>query len=261
MSENNHDHDHENAEVVNVDGEGTDEVITDRKRKTSPWIIAIAGIASVPLIAGISWSLLSSDEPVEQVSVAPERSWNNEGDSQEFLPEARVIDGVGESMMTMPDNEQGGESISFEVIGIDAVGGQEGATLAPPERIDQVGHYVRSPEAGADNPMGSALYTSHVNYAGKVGVGSVWTSLRDGDPITFTDGDGQESHYVVDGDPFRIDKSDPDYVEKTSNTINDMDSTDGRVVLVSCGGEFVGGALGYEDNVFVVAYPVESPSV
>ena len=259
---NDKNHDSTGTSAINIGGSGEKVPVTDRKKVnlSKPWMIGIASVLVLSLSGAGFWALTHDDEtePLKQVSVAPERSWNEEGDSQEFLPEARVIEGQGESMMTMPDNEQGGTPVSFEIIGIDAVGSQDSATLAPPERIDQVGHYVRSPQAGEDNPVGSALYTSHVNYAGQVGVGSVWTSLVDGDPITFTDEEGKESRYVVDGNPFRIDKSDPDYVQKTSDTINDMTSTDGRVVLVSCGGEFVGGALGYEDNVFVIARPLET---
>lgn len=220
-----------------------------------------ATIAIIAVIALIATALVWRpwDDPMEnQESVAPERSWNEEGTHQEFLPEAKVIQGQGISSMTMPDNEQDGEIVSFDIVSIDAVdNGTGGATLAPPQDISKIGHYVRSPHAGEEEPVGSALYTSHVNYAGAVGVGSVWTSLRDGDAVTFTDEDGIDHYYTIAGDPYRLDKSDPDYVQRTAETINDMESTDGRVVLISCGGEFIGGSLGYADNVFVVAYPAE----
>ena len=40
--------------------------------------------------------------------------------------------------------------------------------------------------------------------------------------------------------------------------VNDTDGTN-RLVLITCGGKFVGGALGYEDNIITVAEPVDAP--
>lgn len=254
-------HPDQNSDVTvhSLDGPGDSAFTSMKNWITEHQLVSAAIVAIIALIAGLLiWQPWSEDWE-NQESVAPERSWNEEHTHQEFLPEAKVIQGVGISTMTMPDNEQGGKIVSFDIVSIDAVdNGTGGATLAPPEDISKIGHYVRSPHAGEEQPVGSALYTSHVNYAGAVGVGSVWTSLKDGDSVTFTDAEGVDHYYTISGDPYRLDKSDPDYVQRTADTINDMESTDGRVVLVSCGGEFIGGPLGYEDNVFVVAYPTEN---
>lgn len=222
------------------------------------WIIIAVIVALIAAIGVLIWKPWDSETDIEnQVSVAPERSWNVDANSQQYLPEANIIAGKGKGTMTFPDNEQNGEPVSFKIVEVDTTDNGNGNSLIPPQEIDLIGHYVRTPKAGAEKPRGSAVYTSHVNYNGAVGVGSIWTSLKQGDPITFTDNDGNEHHYTVDGDPFRISKTSPDYVERTAQTVNDMESTDGKVVLVSCGGEFVGGALGYADNVIVVAHPVK----
>ena len=43
------------------------------------------------------------------------------------------------------------------------------------------------------------------------------------------------------------------------DVINDTDG-ENRLVLITCGGKFVGGQLGYEDNIITVAEPVAAPA-
>lgn len=178
--------------------------------------------------------------------------------SQGFLPEAKVIDGQGAGTIAVIDNEQDGKIVSAPMVGIDGIGTQEGASLVPPEDVTQVGYYVRSAPFGSDG-AGSSVITSHINYSGVTGFGAIFTSLKKGDPITVTSSDGVEHHYVVTEDPVNVNKSDPEYVRKTLNTINDMDGSN-SLVLVTCGGEYLGDGspLGYADNIVVNASPVKS---
>ena len=143
------------------------------------------------------------------------------------------------------------------MVSIDAVGGQSGATLATPEDMSKVGWYVRSAPFGSKN-KGSSVITGHVDYNGVTGYGSIFTSLRKGDPITIINSSGQDFHYVVESNPININKTDAEYTKKTMNSINKMKG-ENKLVLVTCGGQFLGSSspLGYADNIVVIAKPVK----
>ena len=65
--------------------------------------------------------------------------------------------------------------------------------------------------------------------------------------------DGQERTFRVTEAPYRLPKG-----SGFPDVVNDKEG-ENRLVLITCGGQFVGGALGYEDNIITVAEPVGEP--
>lgn len=242
---------HERAEVYSLDAEddspgGIRAWLAASRKRT-----AAVGIAAALVLTGggvAAYQALSTpDQPV-----VPQRAWADEL-GQRNLPEAKVVAGAGAGSITTIDNDQGGVTVSAPVVGIDGTGGESGAILAPPEDVAQVGYYIRSAPFG-EGQVGTTVMTSHIDYNGVAGFGSVFTSLKAGDPITLTDGNGQDHHYVVSEDPYNLDKQDPEYVRKTMDTINRAEGP-AELILVTCGGEFLGAGspLGYADNIIVRA--------
>lgn len=247
----------ENMETVNVVSldkkKGKIEFAKDWVRENKKYAAA-AVVASVALLGSGGYGVYSLvNDDVDQVkeNVVPHRDFLD--GSQNDLPKAKVIKGEGKGTITTIDHVQGGKPVSAPIVGIDGIGGETGATLPPPENIGQVGHYVRSAPFGVDG-KGSSVITSHVNYNGITGYGSVFTTLKKGDPITITKDNGEEIHYVVNEDPINVNKSDPGYVQKTVDTINKMNGKN-ILVMVTCGGEYLGAnsPLGYADNIVVTA--------
>lgn len=250
---------HEQASSLNGDN-----AFLTRREKLTLWVAKhkkaalSAGIAAAVMIGGGTVGGVHMYQAAHQAQkdVVPKRQW--ETDSQQTLPEAKVIKGHGKGTITTVDHEQGGKEVSAPLVGIDGIGGESGATLVPPENISQVGYYIRSAPFGVDG-KGTSVVTSHINYNGVTGYGAVFTSLKKGDPITVVDSDGNETHYIVDQDPVNINKSSADYVQQTVNTINRMNG-DNQLVMVTCGGQFLGAdsPLGYADNIIVTASKVEN---
>lgn len=250
---------HEDVPHANVDVQGSDKasvwskivrVVKDNPKKATAIVVAIIAVLSA--LGYAAWSQ-SSDEPEFQ---APKRAWSDPV-GQTHLPKPKIIDGAGKGTLSTIDNAQGGKRIDATMVGVDAVGGQSGATLSPPQDVSQVGYYIRSAPFGAKN-KGSSVVTSHIDYNGVVGVGSVFTSLRKGDPITITDDKGTQFHYIVESRPKNISKTDGDYAAKTMDSVNRSRGKN-SLVLVTCGGQFdPNSPLGYQDNIVVQAKFISS---
>lgn len=245
---------HENAGVYSLDskpeGEGSiKEWLAASKKRT----VAL-GLAVAIALTGGGYAVYNAVSTPSQ-PVVPQRAWADDL-GQRNLPEAKIVAGAGAGSITTIDNDQSGDAVSAPVVGIDGTGGESGAILAPPEDVAQVGYYIRSAPFG-EGDIGTTVMTSHIDYNGVAGFGSVFTSLRTGDPITLTDGNGKDHHYVTSEDPINISKQDPEYVRKTMDTINRADGP-AELILVTCGGDFLGAGspLGYEDNIIIRARPV-----
>lgn len=213
-------------------------------------VLASVVAASCLTLGGVGLNELIKEDQVT-TDVVPARS-GIQG-SQNVLGNAKMIDSYGKGTIATIDHEQGGKEVSAKIVAIDAVGPDNAATLVPPENIGNVGWYFRSAQPGSTKGDGTTVMTSHVNYDGITGYGSLFITLKKGDPITVTDKDGKVVHYTVSKDPYRIDKRDENYVKKTMDTVN---RSKGRnsLILVTCGGNYVGGALGYEENYIVEAH-------
>lgn len=242
---------HEHGQVFDIDSQSQSP--SNKNNTTKNKIIAGVAAAVIGFGAiggGVSWWMFHNDG---QENVVAKRDVNK-GMGQQNLPEARTIDGVGKGKFTAVD-PLNNQTINADIVGIDTTGDPNNAVLAPPEDISSVGWYVRSAPFGVDK--GSTVLTSHIDYNGVTGVGTLFSSLRKGDPVTLTDGNGGQHHYVVSQEQVKINKEDPEYIRKTMNTINKK-SGDNILVMITCGGEYnAASPLGYNQNWITVATPVD----
>lgn len=245
---------HKDVSVTSLDAKENQDgrILSWAKNNRMQAALASVMAASALVLGGFGVYALTSDQPL--TDVVPAR--HGIDGYQDSIPEARIIESAGKGTISMPDNQQGGKIVSAPYVGIDATGPESGATLNPPEDISVWGHYFRSAIPGSNKNDGSSVMTSHVNYNGATGIGSLAISLKKGDPITVETPDGKVSRYVVISDPVDVKKQDPAYVKKTMDTIN-RDKGRNSLILISCSGEYVGGALGFDSNVVVEARLIE----
>ncbi len=121
----------------------------------------------------------------------------------------------------------------------------DGSLNVPPE-IDRLGWWVGSKPMGAT--AGTTLIAGHVDSAvAGLGYFAKLTELAQGDPITVTDGLGEEWEFEVS-----------DTVQVTKSALpEDLFDTTGerRLALITCGGEFDPAKGSYTDNFIVYATP------
>lgn len=154
-----------------------------------------------------------------------------------------------------PGAFDGIESMAIDINGdvapIDPVQLTDTGMLIPPLDVHRLGWYSASAVPGDEGPVGSSVITGHINYQGQ----------GDGYAAKFVDMNvGDEFSVQIDGQPrtFRITEA-PRHVPKGSDmpeVVNDT-SGDNRLVLITSGGEFVGGQLGYAENIITVAEPID----
>lgn len=228
-------------------------------------LASIAGIFAVSIIGAGGFygyeKLQTWGHPTEDVVAARDGLVG----SQQSIPKAKTVPSAGKGTIAFKDN-QTGDMVSFETVGIEALPNNNKGekTLLPPENIAQVGWWVESAYPGGVRPgedpsevnkrggSGTTVMTSHVNYDGIVGAGSSFASLKKDDPITVTDSEGKEHHYIMDDDPIQINKHDPDYIQKTNDSLN-RDKGKNSLVLITCFGDYIGGSVGYENNLIATA--------
>ncbi|MBK1786573.1 sortase [Prauserella sp. ASG 168] len=123
-------------------------------------------------------------------------------------------------------------------------------TLPIPDGLDEATWW--GAELGA--PQGVALLSGHVNWDGRTGpFDELWRS-RAGQDVTVVDVGGDRWVYRVT-DVVTLHKNDlPAHAERLFDQGGEH-----RLVLVTCGGDYVGGTDGYEDNRIVVAELVTRP--
>ncbi|MER7460798.1 class F sortase [Micromonospora sp. NPDC126480] len=121
---------------------------------------------------------------------------------------------------------------------------RDGTIAVPPlERADETGWYDRGPTPGEP---GSAVIVGHVDTKRGPSVFYDLHKLRPGDPVEVTRADGSVVEFRVDSvEHFPKDQLPADrvYVEDGKPTL----------VLITCGGDWVGGRTGYADNVIAFA--------
>ena len=103
---------------------------------------------------------------------------------------------------------------------------------------------------GLNAPHGATVLAGHVNWKGSVGpFAELWQAAPD-QPVIVTDNSGRPWR-------FRITKVVTVHKDELPQQASDLFGQGGehRVVLVTCGGRFVGGDAGYNDNRIVVATP------
>ncbi|MBM7771864.1 hypothetical protein JOD54_002068 [Actinokineospora baliensis] len=105
--------------------------------------------------------------------------------------------------------------------------------------------------AGLDARAGASVFAGHVNWKGKTGPFAELWSSRAGDLVSVVDDRGTQWRYRVT-QVETVSKHDlPARAEEFFGQTGPH-----RVVLVTCGGQWVGGPEGYESNRVVIAVPV-----
>ncbi|SEP45398.1 class F sortase [Amycolatopsis saalfeldensis] len=127
--------------------------------------------------------------------------------------------------------------------------GADGA-LVIPQSLDEAAWWGSG--LGADK--GVTLFSGHVNWKGKTGPFDQLWQVKAGQTVTVTDTAGAQWGYRVD-DVRTIHKS------GLAAESEKLFSPDGphRLVLVTCGGDYVGGTEGYDDNRVATAELVTRP--
>ena len=245
---------------------------TQRRRSWWP-IVAIVAVALVLLQLAIFAFRNDSDEPADTdvASEAPvgESVAPSEGGAPEDAPEdapgeqdpvptdGGYVDPEGEQEVqyeAAPGQFQGIEGMALNVGGdiaaVDPVQLTDAGALIPPADVSRLGWYSASAVPGAEGAAGSSVITGHINYQGQgTGYAARFANMAV----------GQEFDVLIDGTPrtFRVTQA-PYRLPKGSDFPPEVNDATGpnRLVLITCGGQFVGGALGYADNIITIAEPV-----
>lgn len=157
-------------------------------------------------------------------------------------------------MEAAPGDPRGVEGMSISINGdtapVDPIQLTTTDSLIPPHDVQRLGWYSASAIPGEPGPVGSSVITGHINFAGQgQGYAYKFTEMSAGEEFSIHL-NGEEKKFRITEAPYRLEKG-----QDLPEVINDV-SGDNRVVLVTCGGKFVGGTLGYEDNIISVAEPV-----
>jgi hypothetical protein len=123
-------------------------------------------------------------------------------------------------------------------------------TMSVPDQLDQATWWGAT--LGA--PHGATLLAGHVNWQGRTGPFAELWQDKVGQQVTVVDNAGRDWVYRIT-QLVTIAKAD---LPKQAKQLYGLDG-DHRLVLATCGGEFVGGAEGYNDNRFAVATLVARP--
>lgn len=133
---------------------------------------------------------------------------------------------------------------------VDLVQLTDQGSLIPPTDVSRLGWYAASAIPGAEGPSGSSVITGHVNAADQgEGYAARFADLKVGDTVTVKV-NGEDRDFKVSKDPIHVVKG-----AEMPESVNDVQG-ENRLVLITCGGEYVGGSLGYSDNIIVEAAPV-----
>lgn len=120
-------------------------------------------------------------------------------------------------------------------------------TFIPPENPALTGWWQNSAEPGTDEP-GSVVMSGHIDNNGVPGVGKIYSSLNEGDKIVTWNTKGKRSEWMVTS---KIVSPKEGQMDESVNRSTGPQT----LVLVTCGGEYIGAPLYYESNVIIEAVP------
>ena len=196
--------------------------------------IAALGIAAMLFLGGCA------DSPTESgPSESPTSSSVAQGKKDMPLPVAASADDPAAPVALTLD----GGSAPTDPVATDADG-----SLLPPRDVSRLGWWVDSALPGEGS--GAIVMTGHIDDVDQgEGFAARFAGLREGDEITVTTADGSARQYRVD----RL-RSVSKNGQLPLDELNRLDGPE-TLVLVTCGGDFVGPPLGYANNDFVFATP------
>lgn len=122
-------------------------------------------------------------------------------------------------------------------------------SLPVPSALNQAVWWGTGPTASA----GATVFAGHVNWAGSIGPFAELWKDGPGAIVTIRDNAGAEHHYQVT-QALVINKND---LPKQADTLF-APTGPPRLVLATCGGEWIGGTTGYDDNRVLIATPMAS---
>lgn len=166
-----------------------------------------------------------------------------------------TLDGAQENLPTPAQGSRGAVHememlIDGKSAPIDFVQLTDQGSLIPPTDVSRLGWYSASAIPGEKGAAGSSVITGHVNEVDQGdGYAARFADLKAGDTVTVKV-DGESRDFTVSHDPIQVVKG-----AQMPEAVNDAVG-ENRLVLITCGGEFVGGTLGYADNIIVEATPV-----
>lgn len=210
------------------------------ERKKGPGRWWIVGAAGAFVIAAIVASLLvftGKDEPASANGTGTPVPTANQPASQGTQEDT----GQAPTQLSLP----GGGAAKLVQEDLDANG-----ALKIPEGLDEAAWW--GAKLGADH--GVALLSGHVNWKGKKGPFNELWQVEQGQDVKLTDAAGGAWVY-------RIDATETVHKSELAGRSEQLFSPDGphKLLLVTCGGEYVGGTEGYEDNRVVTASLVSRP--
>jgi hypothetical protein len=198
------------------------------------WIVGVAGAFVVAALVATLLIFTGKDEPAgangaatTPVAAADQPAKQDTGQT----PSQLSLPGGGAAKLVQEDLDDAG-------------------ALKIPEGLDEAAWW--GAKLGADH--GVALLSGHVNWKGEKGPFNELWQVKQGQEVKLTDAAGGAWVYRVDATE-TIHKSE---LAGRSAQLFDPDGPH-KLLLVTCGGEYVGGTEGYEDNRVVTASLVSRP--
>ncbi|MFJ7215278.1 class F sortase [Amycolatopsis sp. NPDC098790] len=197
------------------------------------WIVGVAGAFVVAALVATLLIFTGKDEPAgangtpAPTAAAEQPAKTDTGQA----PANLALPGGGTAKLVQEDLDSNG-------------------ALKIPEGLDEAAWW--GAKLGADH--GVALLSGHVNWKGKKGPFMELWQVKQGQEVKLTDASGGAWVYKVDATE-TIHKSE---LAGRSEQLFDPDGPH-KLLLVTCGGEYVGGSEGYEDNRVVTASLVSRP--
>ncbi len=235
------------------------------ERKRRPWWVAIAVLAIALVLVQLAIYNFRNDSDGEETAQEPSATAPEDAQAPDSTHEDEpVVPTEGgyvdpEGAQEVPYEPAPGQFVGFEgmamsiggdIAAVDPVQLTDTGTLIPPSDVSRLGWYSASAVPGAAGAVGSSVITGHINYQGQgAGYAARFANMNVGD----------EFEIYIDGTPqtFRVGQA-PYRLPKGSDFPPEVNDSTGpnRLVLITCGGQFVGGALGYADNIITIAEPV-----
>ncbi|WP_410612245.1 class F sortase [Amycolatopsis sp. lyj-109] len=201
------------------------------------WIVGVAGAFVVAALVATLLVFTAKDEP----AAANGAGGPVAGAKQPAPQTTSQSPGSDPAQLTLP----GGGTSKLIAEDLDAAG-----ALKIPEGLDDAAWW--GAKLGADH--GVALLSGHVNWKGKKGPFNELWQVKQGQDVKLTDAAG--AHWV-----YRIEATETVHKSDLAGRSEQLFNPDGphKLLLVTCGGEYVGGSEGYEDNRVVTASLVTRP--
>jgi LPXTG-site transpeptidase (sortase) family protein len=207
------------------------------------WSLCLVGV--IVAIAATFTSTQHSDSPVARdlsTQIAPAQPSLDQPESDSLLVEPAPTQLHAPVRLRVP-----GLGISADVM---SVGMQDEVTMEVPEDIGIVGWFQYGATPASDT--GTTVLVGHRDGTEDPnGVFRDLSQIETGDRILVTDESGTRWRYEVS----RTDVLDAAQFATAAERIFDMEKAP-RLILITCGGEFIRSEGGYQSNTVVVARPV-----